>query len=149
MQFRDDTPCPARLHGYANLVPSRVPGSAGGRGSAEVAYTRRSAAFQSMKRYNNVQLAEETVGYCQAHALEHVRTCNQNTAEIFGDYKYNTYDADKTYEELEQDQVQKLKESQQLQVWKWAHSSKTLSVNVYNNYKVIGIGINWSLTMTL
>lgn len=59
---------------------------------------RRSAAFQAMKRYNNVQLAEETVGYCQAHALDRVRTCNQNTAEIFGDYKYNTYDADKIYE---------------------------------------------------
>ncbi|CAF1928331.1 unnamed protein product [Brassica oleracea var. botrytis] len=45
----------------------------------------RSAEYQATKRCNNVQLAEETVAHCQARALERVRICNQNTAEIFID----------------------------------------------------------------
>ncbi|CAN7101377.1 unnamed protein product, partial [Brassica rapa subsp. narinosa] len=55
------------------------------KGSVEVVYMRSSAAYQAMKSYINVQLAEETVAHRQARALERVWICNQNTAEIFSD----------------------------------------------------------------
>lgn len=56
---------------------------------AEVVYMRRSAAYQAMKRYNNVHLAVETVAHRQARVLERVQICIQNTAEMFSDDKYN------------------------------------------------------------
>ncbi|WZZ14657.1 hypothetical protein YC2023_107746 [Brassica napus] len=81
-----------------------------------------------MKKYNNVQLAEDHVAHRQARALERSQIFNQTTTELSIDEKDNIYDDfEKTYEKREQDQMQNLKESQQLQVWKWAHSFKTLS----------------------
>ncbi|KAG2300905.1 hypothetical protein Bca52824_037377 [Brassica carinata] len=62
------------------------------KGSAEVLYMRRSAAYQAMKRYNIiVLLSEETVAHRQARALERVRICNRNTAQISIDDKDNIY----------------------------------------------------------
>ncbi|KAH0925565.1 hypothetical protein HID58_017821, partial [Brassica napus] len=81
---------------FINLAARRL--HKNGLGSVEVVYMRSSAAYQAMKSYINVQLAEETVAHRQARALERVWICNQNTAEIFSDAKYNIYDADKTYE---------------------------------------------------
>ncbi|KAH0910685.1 hypothetical protein HID58_034006 [Brassica napus] len=75
------------------------------KGLAEVAYK---SAYQAMKKYNNVQLAEDHVAHRQARALERSQIFNQTTTELSIDEKDNIYDDfEKTYEN-DEDQIEAL-----------------------------------------
>lgn len=56
----------------------------------------KKSAYQAMKKYINVQLAEDHVAHRQAR--ERSQICNQTTTELSIDKKDNIYDFEKTYE---------------------------------------------------
>nr|VDD29147.1 unnamed protein product [Brassica oleracea] len=56
----------------------------------------KKSAYQAMKKYINVQLAEDHVAHRQSR--ERSQICNQTTTELSIDKKDNIYDFEKTYE---------------------------------------------------